>query len=111
MLEAVGDSYTTFNQISMATGLPTIEGWVVHEWLWRGGYEQPGARADEVQKIYESKDEKEVLSLLQKYSVDYIFVGAKEYEKYKDINEKNFDKLGAKIIFTSGQTKIYKLPE
>ena len=41
ILEAVGDSYTTFNQVSVTTGLPTVEGWVVHEWLWRGGYEKP----------------------------------------------------------------------
>ena len=108
MLEAVGDSYTSFNQISMATGLPTVEGWIVHEWLWRGGYEQPAARQIDVQKIYESKDINEVKKLLLKYDVKYIFVGAKEYEKYTNINVSNFDKLG-KVIFTSGNTKIYQL--
>jgi uncharacterized membrane protein len=35
ILEAPGDSYTTFDQVSSATGLPTVEGWLVHEWLWR----------------------------------------------------------------------------
>jgi len=109
MLEAVGDSYTIFNQVSSATGLPTIEGWIVHEWLWRGGYDQPSARQAEVQKIYESENSSEVQSLLQKYSVKYIFVGDKEYEKYPKLNEKNFTDLGAKIIFTSGKTKIYQL--
>ena len=52
ILEASGDSYTTFNQVSMATGLPTIQGWLVHEWLWRGGYEVPAARAAEVDQVY-----------------------------------------------------------
>jgi len=52
ILEAVGDSYTTFNQVSMATGLPTIQGWVVHEWLWRGGYDAPAARQRDVDTIY-----------------------------------------------------------
>ncbi len=52
MLEAVGDSYTTFNQVSAVTGLPTIQGWLVHEWLWRGGFDQPGSRRDEVSLIY-----------------------------------------------------------
>ena len=52
MLEAVGDSYTTFNQVSISTGLPTIEGWIVHEWLWRGGYDQPSVRQQEVEKVY-----------------------------------------------------------
>ncbi|MBU4210672.1 hypothetical protein KKB16_04195 [Patescibacteria group bacterium] len=109
MLEAVGDSYTDFNQISMSTGLPTVEGWIVHEWLWRGGYEKPSARQIDVQKIYESEDLTEVISLLQKYSVDYIFVGDKEYEKYPNLNEETFINLNAKIIAQFGQTKIYKL--
>ena len=109
MLEAVGDSYTDFNQVSMSTGLPTVEGWIVHEWLWRGGYDQPAARQADVLKIYTSKDKEEVRSLLQKYSVDYIFVGDKEFEKYPEIKVKNFSDLGATIVFESGKTKIYKL--
>jgi len=108
MLEAAGDSYTTYNQISAATGLPTVEGWLVHEWLWRGGYDQPGARSNDVQKIYESIDFTEVSSLLQKYSVDYVFVGSKEFEKYPMLYEKNFEKMGT-VVFQSGKTKIYKL--
>lgn len=109
ILEAVGDSYTQFNQISTATGLPTVEGWIVHEWLWRGGYDKPAARQTDIQKIYESQDLTEARSLLQKYSVSYIFVGDKEREKYPALNEKTFTDLGAKIIFSSGQTRIYKL--
>ena len=187
IVEASGDSYTTFNQISMATGLPTIEGWLVHEWLWRGGYEAPAARVAEVEKIYNflsqnsqiknntqsseeyivspgdslwkiSKQElnneflwkkiaelnnlenpsliypyqrliipidipnnivegnvdvsniDEVKSILDKYQIKYIFVGDKEYEKYPDINFENFNFLNAKIVFESGQTRIYQLP-
>jgi len=109
ILEAVGDSYTTFNQVSIATGLPTVEGWIVHEWLWRGGYDKPSVRQADVQKIYESTDSSEVKTLLQKYSVQYIFVGDKEREKYPALNEKTFTDLGFKIVFESGLTKVYKL--
>jgi uncharacterized membrane protein len=109
MLEAVGDSYTTFNQISVATGLPTVQGWIVHEWLWRGGYDKPKARQDDVQKIYESEDLNRLKNLIKKYNINYIFVGDKEYEKYPDINEKNFIDIGGQIIFQSGKTKIYQL--
>jgi uncharacterized membrane protein len=108
MLEAVGDSYTSFNHVSMATGLPTVQGWIVHEWLWRGGYDQPAARQADVQKIYESENSSEVHQLLQKYDVKYVFVGTKEVEKYPNLNESNFTKLG-QVIFTSGNTKIYQL--
>lgn len=109
ILEAVGDSYTTFNQVSMATGLPTVEGWIVHEWLWRGGYDKPAARQTDVQKIYEATDTASARSLLQKYNVKLIFVGDKEREKYPQLNEKTFVDLGAKIIFQSGQTRLYQL--
>jgi len=109
MLEAVGDSYTMYNQISMATGLPTVEGWLVHEWLWRGGYDLPGGRATDVEKIYTSKDKNETRRLLQKYNVDYVFLGANEIKKYPELNEKNFIDLGYRTVFESGQTKIYKV--
>lgn len=109
MLEAVGDSYTTFNQISVATGLPTVQGWVVHEWLWRGGYDQPKQRQDNVQVIYESNDLNRVKNLIQKYNIEYIFISKNEYEKYSKLNEDNFKKIGGQIIFQSGETKIYQL--
>ncbi len=110
MVEASGDSYTTYNQISMATGLPTIQGWLVHEWLWRGGYDAPAARLADVNQIYTSQNPDEVKSLLNKYKVKYIFVGAKEYEKYPDLNPEIFSTLGAQPVFESGLTKIYQLP-
>lgn len=109
MLEAVGDSYTTFNQISSATGLPTVQGWVVHEWLWRGGYEFPKARQDDVLTIYESSNLDETKKLLAKYNIKYIFVGDKEYEKYSKLNSQKFENIGARIVFQSGKTKIYQL--
>ncbi|MBU3935183.1 hypothetical protein KJ909_00765, partial [Patescibacteria group bacterium] len=111
MLEAVGDSYTLFNQVSAATGLPTVEGWIVHEWLWRGGYDQPAARQQDVSEIYQSSDLTKVRSLLQKYAVDYIFVGSLEVEKYPDLNEDNFVKLGFPLVASFGKTHIYKIPK
>ncbi len=71
MLEAVGDSYTTFNQVSVTTGLPTVEGWIVHEWLWRGGYDKPKLRQDDVQSIYESLSENNNLKENKK-NIEYI---------------------------------------
>jgi len=109
ILEAVGDSYTTFNQVSSATGLPTVQGWIVHEWLWRGGYDKPKLRQDNVEAIYEGEDIDRLKQLIQKYDIEYIFVGTKEYEKYPKLNESNFKEIGGQIIFQSGKTKIYQL--
>lgn len=110
VLEATGDSYTDYNRISMATGLPTIQGWLVHEWLWRGSYNEPGQRAEEVRVIYESKDLEETKSLLQKYQVKYVVIGRMEKNKYPNLWEKKFSVLGEKV-FESPQTTIYRLAD
>lgn len=115
ILEAAGDSYTTFNQVSSATGLPTVQGWIVHEWLWRGSYDLPAARQTDVQKVYNLLSQKnpkkpeidEAISILQKYNVKYIFVGDKEYEKFPDIQQNNFYLINSKLVVAFGKTKIY----
>jgi len=108
VLEAQGDSYSDFARVSTNTGLPTVLGWTVHEWLWRGTYDIPAPRIGEVEKLYESKDLQETKSLLAKYNVALVFIGDLERQKYKNINEKKFGLLG-KIIFKSGNTEIYKI--
>ncbi len=108
IVEAQGDSYTDFGRVSANTGLPTILGWTVHEWLWRGTYDIPAPRIEEVKNIYESTDDKLTKNLLEKYDVEYIFVGDLEREKYQNLNEDKIKRFG-KSIYESGNTKIYKL--
>lgn len=107
ILEAVGDSYTDFNRVSTITGLPTVQGWLVHEWLWRGSFDEVGKRAFEVQIIYETEDKNQTLDLIKKYKIQYVFIGEKEREKYK-LSEEKFGELG-EVIFQSNNTKIYKI--
>ncbi|MBU2577264.1 hypothetical protein KKA69_00360, partial [Patescibacteria group bacterium] len=108
VLEAVGDSYTDYNRVSMATGLPTIQGWLVHEWLWRGSFDEPGKRSAEVKTIYESASIAQTQELLNKYNVKYVYVSELERQKYQQLNEAKFEKIGKKI-FSSGETSIYEL--
>jgi uncharacterized membrane protein len=110
ILEAVGDSYTMFNRVSSMTGLPTVEGWIVHEWLWRGGYDKPSARQADVKLIYEGEDEGVAEYLLKKYQVEYVFLGELEKEKYPSLVKDRFEKLGEEV-FSSGETKIYRLKQ
>ncbi|MBU3978924.1 hypothetical protein KKE68_04465 [Patescibacteria group bacterium] len=108
ILEAQGDSYTDYGRVSSNTGLPTVLGWTVHEWLWRGDYGVPAPRITEVKDIYETKDLALTQKLLEKYKVKYVFIGALEYEKYPALDEQKFNKLG-KLVFQKDRTKIYEL--
>lgn len=110
IVEAQGDSYTDYGRISANTGLPTILGWTVHEWLWRGSYDIPAPRIEEVRLIYESENLAQTRRILNKYNVEYIYVGKLEREKYINLKETKFEELGD-IVFSEGQTKIYKVTQ
>lgn len=107
--EAVGESYTQFARVSANTGIPTVLGWRVHEWLWRGSFDEAGKRTEEVSQIYQSEDLNLTKNLLNKYNVKYIFLGDLERQAYPQLQEDKFEKLG-KVIFSSSsdQTKIYQ---
>jgi YYY domain-containing protein len=109
ILEAQGDSYTDYARISANTGLPTVLGWTVHEWLWRGTYDIPSPRIDEVKKMYEEDNEVSI-QLMSKYDVKYVIVGQLEKEKYPKIDEDKFRRIG-KIIFKSSDNKtlVYEI--
>ena len=80
------------------TGLPTVMGWYVHEWLWRNDTQDLNEKSSEIETIYTSADSTQVEALLEKYNVSYIFVGAQEREKYPNINEDLLRSLG-EVVF------------
>ena len=110
VLEANGESYTYYNRISMATGLPTIRGWTIHEWLWRGDKKLVDERADEITTVYESDDMTATRNVLQKYNVKYIIIGQIEREKFKNIKQDKLNNLGT-TAFESGSTKIIRIAQ
>lgn len=108
ILEAPGDSYTDYNLISSYTGFPTVSGWYVHEWLWRGSPDFPQKRVEDITQIYISSDKDLTKLLLEKYKVEYVIVGTLERQKYPNINEEKFRELGT-LVFSSGNSTIYKI--
>lgn len=108
ILEASGDSYTDYARISANTGLTTIIGWSVHEWLWRGTYDIVAPRIEDVKTLYTGNDIELTKILLKKYNLSYIVISSLEKEKYPNLNEDNFKKLG-KIIYQSNTTKLYRI--
>lgn len=108
ILEAQGDSYTDYERISANTGLPTILGWTVHEWLWRKTYDVPAPRITEVKTIYETQNTQQAKQLLEKYHVSFIVIGDLERQKYQKLYEDKFRKIG-NIVFENEKTKIFAL--
>lgn len=107
LVEAVGDSYTELNAVSVFASVPSIQGWRVHEWLWRGGYDSVAVKEKEVREIYETFDQELRKSLLSKYQVGWILVGADELGMYK-VNDKSIKDLG-KVVYEEGITYLVKV--
>ena len=107
VLEANGDSYSEYERVSAMTGLPTIMGWYVHEWLWRGNLSDLNEKIEEIQEIYTSTDETRVKELLEEYNVSYIFVGSCERNKYgADMNNDLLKSLG-EVVFQDSEYPTY----
>jgi len=109
ILEAPGQSYSNSARISAMTGLPTVIGWNVHEWLWRNSSSLPTEREAEVSAIYLGYDKAKRAELLKKYNVKYIVISDLEKEKYPDIISSGILRIG-KIVVLSGKSILLELP-
>ena len=101
ILEAPGDSYTDYERVSVATGLPTVIGWKVHEWLWRENVENVDERIADCDTIYTSGSRDEVKALLDKYDISYIYIGTLERERYPDLKDKLLQSFG-NVVYSNG---------
>lgn len=107
IVEAPGDSYSDNERVSAMTGLPTIAGWYVHEWLWRGGTEGIVARDADCDSIYMASDPSAAEELFRKYDVEYIFIGRMERERYGDsLNRALLESLGTIVYSDDGAEVI-----
>ena len=109
VLEANGDSYSKYQRVSSVTGLPTVMGWYVHEWLWRNDTEAQNVRSADIKKIYTSTDRAEVEALIEKYQVEYIYIGTLENEKYPDLNHELLQEMGTVAFSDGAETYILKM--
>jgi len=108
VLEAAGDSYTDYSRISTFSGLATVAGWTVHEWLWRGDYAPIANRNDEVKIVYESPTSDEARAVINKYKIRFIVVGNLERKKYQNMQLSEVKKLG-NVVFDTATTKLIEV--
>ncbi len=117
ILEAVGDDFSDSARVSSRTGLPTVIGWVSHEIQWRGRPDDDGGstpdrpftdRPDDVVQIYTTSDVEAAKSLLDRYDVEYVYVGWLEREKYGEEGLAKFREFMVPV-FENGGVTIYRM--
>ena len=104
--EAIGNAYTHFARVAAYTGFRSVQGWANHEGQWRKDW--AWGTGDEVDKLFTTADVNEARQLLDKYQVDYVFVGQLEREKYGAGVDKFAQMFGQPFI-QAGNTVVYKV--
>lgn len=103
--EAIGGSYSNYARVSRLTGLPTVLGWPGHELQWRGGTKEIGSRESDIHLLYTTNDWDVALKIIDKYNIDYIYIGPLERSSYA-ISEGKFSNY-LKIIYQTPEVSIY----
>ena len=113
VLEGQGQLYRSLHgRVSIYTGLPTVLGWDNHQSQQRGYGPVIGERIEDIRRIYSTTDREEALELLDKYRVEYIYVGELERHYY---TERGLDKLDGmvgtdlELVYTNPGVQIYRV--
>jgi len=108
VLEATGGQYSAHARVSSFTGVPTVLGWAGHELQWRGSDRLLQGRAEDIDRIYLSLDKTEVRPLLDKYGVDFVYVGSLERAKYPNPALSAFSD-AMEVAFQNDGVTIYRV--
>jgi len=110
ILEAVGDIYTSFGRISSGTGLPTVLEWPRHEEQWRGSTKPFEGRWDDIERAYNTTSVTEAQTILDKYDVEYVYVGWLERETYDAAGLAKFASF-MEVAYENEDVIMYRMPE
>ena len=115
ILEAQVPEYKWGARVSIYTGLPTVLGWNWHQRQQRGEFSwMVLERANDVQRMYETTSRDELLRLLAKYGVEYIYIGPYERAYYPEPGLRKFRDLAGTaldLVYDSGPAgvQIYRV--
>ncbi len=110
-LEANGDSYSEYERVSAMTGIPTVAGWYVHEWLWRNDTDDLNVKNADIELVYTASTEEQAREIIDKYDISYIFVGSCEESKYGESMDREFLKTLGEVVFENDTSFIVKVKE
>jgi YYY domain-containing protein len=99
------------SRVSSLTGLPTLTGWGPWEVQWGRSWEQIQERASDTSEIYNSMEANDVLVLIRKNCVDYIYIGELERQEY---SSRGLSKFAAapqyfEKVYDHGGVEIYRV--
>jgi uncharacterized membrane protein len=109
--EAVGGSYGPTARVTAWTGLTTPIGWPGHENQWRC---KPGnpcrileGRFEDIERLYRTTDEEEARAILDKYGVDFVFVGSLERQNYPQEGLAKFERM-LPVAYQDAGATVYR---
>jgi YYY domain-containing protein len=111
VLEAHGPPYRAFTRVAMYTGLPTVVGWPYHLRQQGRDPETIAARARDVRTFFDTTDLALAGRILDRYAIDFVFVGDLERETYAESGLAKLDTWSRlEPVFTRGAVTVYGRP-
>ena len=77
------------------------------EHQWRGSGDEQALREPDIETLYTSVDPDEVLTLLDKYGISYVYVGPLERERYPAPGLAKFAEV-MQVVYDIGPVTIYR---
>ena len=113
VLEGHTPTYRWGGRISIHTGLPSVVGWQWHQEQQRWDYRQAvGDRIRDVNKIYQTTSGLRALELMDKYGVEYVYIGELERLYYPTLGIRKFETSMADAlekVYSSEKVTIYRV--
>lgn len=110
ILEAPGKrGYNCFDtRIAIFTGHPSLIGWVGQEEQMRYNDRLTGSRTADADRIYSTLNIGEAQRLLERYHVNYVFVGNNERAAYSRAGLEKFQRF-MDLVYNQDNVRIYKM--
>ncbi len=105
IVEAPGDQHRAYiyeGRVSAFTGLPTVLGWGGHQRQWRGNYDEPARRENDLELLFTTSDEMLVRTILENYQITYVYIGPTEQQRYPIAGLQKFDEMYPAVYDQNG---------
>ena len=113
ILEGHGELYRSLHtRAAIYTGLPTVIGWDNHQSQQRGYGPTIQDRLSDVKSIYSTANREDALRLLDKYEVEYIYVGDIERHFYPQRGLDKFSRMVGEeleLAYSNPTVEIYRV--